>query len=231
MDLHDLVAPPPAADFRERLWEQAEEWQRRRARLWRVAALAATAVAVASIGAAGVFALDKGVATATPPTFDQSISCQVVVRGGIPVVDLTTQPTGWYAVNGVKKPSVATMLLSTTSLGGGASATYLSFQSGPHVYGPLKDAPCTKARAIPLAREGLPVFQTLTAPSATNTAAANLSCFTGSTIAIRQHLKLAKGTPVAGQVAVRTGKTLRPLLYVDWTPKKITVYAAADCHD
>jgi hypothetical protein len=232
MDVHDLIAPPPAADFRERLWERAEEWQRRRARRWRVAALAATAVAVASISAAGVFALDKGVArTAGPPTFDQSISCQVVVRGGIPVIDLTTEPTGWYSVNGVRKPSVATMLLSTSSFGGGQSANYLSFQSGPHVYGPLEDAPCTKAPPIPLARAGLPLAQTLEAPSPTDAAGATLSCFTGATIAIRQHLKLVKGTPVAGQVAVRTGKKLRPLLYVDWTPKKITVYASGDCHE
>lgn len=230
MELHDLVAPPPAPDFRERLWERAEEWQRRRARLWRVAALAATAVAVASISAAGVFAVSKTVTTAGPSSFDQTIRCQVPLRGGIPVIDLSTEPTGWYSANGVLKPRVATLLLATSSFGANHSVSYLSFQSGPHVFGALKDAPCSKAPAIPLAGAGLSRYDTVEAPSDGVANAVNLSCFTGATIVAHQHLHIVKSRVVAGQVAVRTGKKLRPLLYVDWTPKKITVYASEDCH-
>jgi len=231
MELHDLVAPPSSPDFRERFWERAAEQQWRRARAWRVSALAATAVAVAAASSAGVLALNRGVATSSAPTFDQSISCQVPERGGIPVIDLSTEPTGWYFANGARKPRVATMLLGTNSFGAGQSVGYAMFQSGPHIFGPLKDAPCSKAPAIPLTSAGLPRFGTVNAPSDGVANAVNLSCFTGKTIAVHQHLKLVDNRAVAAQVAVRTGKKLRPLLYVDWTPKKITVYASADCHE
>lgn len=231
MNVHDLVAPPPAADFRERLWERAEEWQRRRARVWRVAALAAAAVAAASISAAGVFALNSGVVAASPSLFDQSISCQVPLRGGIPVVDLSTEPTGWYYVNGQKKPRVATMMLGTSSFGANQTANYMMFQSGPHVFGALKDAPCSKTPPVPLVSTGLPRYGTVHAPSDGVANAVNLSCFTGNTIAIHQHLKIVRSRVVAARVAVRSGKKLRPLLYVDWTPTTITVYASGDCHE
>ena len=45
-ELDDLVAPPAAPDFRERLWERAAERERVVARRWRAAAIGATAVAV-----------------------------------------------------------------------------------------------------------------------------------------------------------------------------------------
>jgi hypothetical protein len=230
MELHDLVAPPPPADFRERLWERAEEWQRRRARTWRIAALAATAVAVAAIGSAGVFALDRGVVAPSPPTFDQTVGCQVPVRGGIPVIDLSTEPTGWYYADGARKPRIADLLLGTSSFGSNQSANYLMFTSGPHTFGPLKDAPCSKHSTISLARAGLPLYDTVKAPSDGVANAVNLSCFTGTTIVVRQHLRIARGSVAAAQVAVRSGKKLRPLLYVDWTPTKVTVYATDDCH-
>jgi hypothetical protein len=230
MELHDLVAPPPAPDFRERLWERAEEWQRRRALRWRFAALVATLVAVAATGAAGVAAFGAG-PFAAAPTFDETIRCTVPIRAGIPVVDVHVWPKGWYFGNGKKIQHAASVLVGSDSLmAAPASIDFVSFTSATRGYGALHASTCSPAAAIPLSSKSIPHYDTVKAPSDGVVNAVNLSCFSGTTIVLHQHVRIVHGAPVAAQLAIRSGKKLRPMLYVDWTPTSIAVYATGDCH-
>jgi hypothetical protein len=58
------------------------------------------------------------------------------------------------------------------------------------------------------------------------------TCWVGSHVTVRLRVVVGPNdTPVSGTVAMRTGKKkLRPVLYVDWTPKRVAVYMSDDCH-
>src|SRR4051812_44240831 len=98
-ELHDLAAPPPAADFRERLWERAAERDRAVARRWRTVAIAALATAAAAVSTAGVLAFGNGAGRAVR-TIDETHTCPVAVQGGVPVARLMAHSTYRFFNNG-----------------------------------------------------------------------------------------------------------------------------------
>ena len=230
-DLHDLVAPPPPPDFRERLYERAEEWHRRRALRWRVAAIAATAVAVAAIGAAGVFAFGTHRTTvALGNTLDQTVSCAVPVRAGVPVLNLSTAPLGTQFFRGKRIPHPAVAFLESESINAPPpSILYFHITNQARNIGFVAPPACTKAPTMSLTRAGLPRYDTVHAPSDGQSNDISLRCFTGTTVTIRVHATLSHNVPTAATILVRTGKKQRPMLYVDWTPKTISAYATGDC--
>jgi hypothetical protein len=231
VDLHDLVAPPPPPDFRDRLWERAEERSRIVARRWRLAAVAATVVAITAMTGASVLALGGNRYSATT-TFDETLSCTVPQRGGIPVLDVGAAPTGWFFDgHGNRLPHAGSILIGSASESG--TTDFMAVTSARGGYGPLHAPGCTPARQIPLARAGLPLFDTFVAPNPGlgSTGNMNASCFTGSRITARLHATIKKGAAVSAQLAVRSGKKQRPVAFVDWTPKRVTVYFSGDCHD
>ena len=56
-------------------------------------------------------------------------------------------------------------------------------------------------------------------------------CLVGARATIRVHASIGRNdAPVSGQLALWTGKKkLRPVAFVDWTPKRVTVYLSDDC--
>jgi hypothetical protein len=72
---------------------------------------------------------------------------------------------------------------------------------------------CKPAPAIPLTRGALPRLGQL-----------DNTCWAGTTIVVRLHAT-AKGA----QLAIRTGKKLRPFAYAEWTGTHVAVYGTSDC--
>jgi hypothetical protein len=225
-ELDDLVAPQPAPDFRERLWERAAERDRVVARRWRATAIGATATAVAAISAAGVFAFGRDTA-AGPLTYDQTRSCPVVVQGGLPVARLSAHSTLARQNNGqvIRLVAFAGFVDSAGhSLGGIGQAA--------HGYGFPDDAYCRKAAPIPLTRAGLPLYDVFTpGEDGLGSFDNGAACWTGARMTVRVRANVGKNEiPTSGTIVMRTGKKLRPVVYVEWAVKRVAVYMSADCH-
>jgi hypothetical protein len=76
-----------------------------------------------------------------------------------------------------------------------------------------------------ITRAGLPLYDT-----ATGASVISFRCFAGTTMTARVQAVVSHGVATSARLLVRTGKKSRPLIYVDWTPKKISVYATHDCN-
>lgn len=224
MKLEDLVAPPPRPRFREELWEKAQARDREVARRWRAAAVVFAVVAIAAVSAAGVFALGSGTARTT----DRTVSCPVPIQGGVPVFQLragaqarTYYSDAWHDVAGLMLitvgPQMAQLAGVTSAVGG---------------YG-LDSNICSTTAPIPLAPSGLPLEAVLTPKtSGLGSSMGGKSCLVGSRITIRLRTIFgSSGAPIAARLAVRTGKRPRPVVYLDWTPRRITAYVSSDCRD
>ena len=231
-ELHDLKAPAPAADFRGRLFERAEASARTSARRWRLAAIVATVAAIAAATGASVLALGNNAFSATA-TFDETLSCAVPVRAGIPVLDIGAGPTGWFFDgNGKRIPHAAQILVGAFGqFGNNSNTTFFAITSARGGYGSTHSPSCKPAAKISLARGALPLFDTIRSPNAGLGDGGNASCFTANRITARLHATIVRGTPVAAQLAVRSGKKQRPIAFIDWTPKRVAVYFSDDCHD
>src|SRR3954452_806279 len=224
-ELQDLAAPPPAADFRERLWERAAERDRVVARRWRAVAIASLATAAATVSTAGVLAFGNGSAVRT---LDQTRSCPVAMQGGVPVARLMAHSTYRFFNNG------QTFTLPAEAVLVDANAHELgAVVRAPRGYG-FGDEFCGRSAAsIPLARSGLPLYAVFRPGEAgLGSMDSGATCWVGSRVTVRLHVVVGPNdTPVAATVAMRTGKKkLRPVLYVDWAPKRVAVYMSDDCH-
>jgi hypothetical protein len=226
VELDDLVAPPPAPDFRERLWERAAERDRVVARRWRGVAFVSLALAAAAVSAASVFAFGAGESVGVARTFDETRSCPVAVQGGIPVAMLSAHSTLTERNNGQMFTMVGMAgLMDHNGHGLGAVS------GAPRGYG-FPDGMCTKTKPIALARAGLPLYGVYKPGerglgSFDNGAA----CWVGARITVRVHAVVdAKDRATSGTIALRSGKKLRPIAYVEWTPKRVAVYFGDDCH-
>jgi hypothetical protein len=226
VDLDDLVAPPPAPGFRERLWERAAERDRVVSRRWRAAAIGATAVATAAVSAAGVLAFGSGT-SAGPKTFDATRSCPVAVQGGIPVARLQAHSTSSRLNNGQMFRLVAFAGFTDSaghSLGGIGQAA--------HGYG-FPEGTCSRAPAIPLTRSGLPLYDVFKPGDDGFGAWDNgVACWTAARMTVRIHVNVDKNdVPTTGTIVMRTGKKkLRPVVYIEWAAKRVAVYMSDDCH-
>jgi hypothetical protein len=95
------------------------------------------------------------------------------------------------------------------------------------------DAMCTKTAPIPLARSGLPLYAVYkTGERGLGSFDNGAACWVATRVAVRLHVTIGKNArPTAGQLALRSGKKLRPIAFVDWTPKRVAVYFSDDCHE
>jgi hypothetical protein len=225
--LHDLVAPPPRAGFRDELWERAEAAERRAARRWRAVAIAAVACAVAATTAAGVFAV-RSEASLFTGTYDRTFSCPVPIEGGIPVVRLTAHATYSAMVYGTMTHYAAAALLSDAagnSLGGVSSVR--------RGYGYIGDT-CTKAPLLPTASAAkLPLYEVFK-PGETGVGVGTpeVSCFVGGHVRVRVRAAVRRDVVTGATLTLWTGtKKVRPVVYVDWAPKRVAVHFSDDCHD
>jgi hypothetical protein len=227
--LEQLVAPPPRNDFRERLWERAAERDRLVARRWRAVAIAAIALATGAVSAAGVLAFGNGSGSHTVRTFDETRSCPVAVQGGIPVARLMAHATYRFFNNG------QTFTLAPEAVLTDANSHELgAIVHAPRGYG-FGNEQCRRATAsIPLARSRLPLYA-IFRPGEPGLGSTDngAMCWVGTRVTVRLHVVVGPNdTPASGTVVMWTGKKkLRPVLYVEWAPKRVAVYMSDDCHD
>jgi|tagenome__1003787_1003787.scaffolds.fasta_scaffold20930001_3 hypothetical protein len=226
-DLHDLAAPPPPAGFRDRLWERVAERERRDGKRRRATAAVVVVAAAAALTATGVLALGHRPTAVMGKTFDKTSSCVVTYQGGVPVFRLQAharyrffQNKQWFSF-----PAVAA-LLTKEGIGLG------SVGAVPDGYSIGASDSCTATRQIPLSRSGLPL-EGIYKPGEAGMGAmdSGAQCMVGTRIAVRVHAVVGPNdTPVSGAIAVRTGKKLRPVVYVEWTPNRVAVYMSDDCY-
>jgi hypothetical protein len=225
-DLEELVAPPAAPDFRERLWERVAERERRETRRRRTVAAVAAVAAAAALTTTGVLALGHRTATVAAKTYDATRSCTVTIQGGVPVVRLQAHATYRFYQNNqwFTFPANASLLTKEgVGLGGLGNAS--------RGYGSGDPGFCRPAPQIPLTHVGLPLEGVYKAGEAGIGSMDNgAQCLVGAHIAVRVHAVVGRNDrPTSGALAVRTGKKLRPVAYVEWTPKRVAVYMSDDC--
>jgi hypothetical protein len=225
-ELRDLVAPPARHDFRERLWERAAERDRIVARRWRAVAIAAVAAATAAVSAAGVLALGTGADASAARTFDETRSCPVAIQGGLPVAMLSAHSTLTQRNNG----QVFTMV-SFTGLADRNGHTLGGVSGVAHGFG-WADELCTRAKPIPLARSGLPLYA-IFEPGERGLGSwdSGAACWVASRISVRIRAAIdAKDRATSATLVLRSGRKLRPIAYVEWRPRRVAVYMSDDCH-
>lgn len=234
-DLRELLervaarAPETPRTFRDDLWRRidlAERAQRRRRVL--VLASAATLVA-AALAAGGVMAFGGRASGAS--VVDKSLTCPVADRGGVNVLDLFARVGG--RVPGGHKGETSPSGAGVVEPGGtglplvGVQTKYVGYDGKTHELPWTVDTTnCRKASTIPLVPASLRRIGTLTRPLAEVTR----ECWLAPSIVTRLRVRLLNGHAAAAQLAVRSGAKRHPVIYVDWTPTRITVYAAPSCH-
>lgn len=193
----------------------------------RVLALAAAAALVAAASAAGgVMAFGAGTSVV-----DKTLACPIPDRGGVNVLDFFARIGGRIpgAPNGQTSPS-ATGVVVPGGSGlplAGVQTKYVGDDGKTHELPWTVDTTdCKKAAAIPLEPTRLPRLGTLTRPLAEVVR----ECWLARSIVARLRVRLTNGHATAAQLAVRGGAKRNPVIYVDWTPTRITVYVAASCH-
>ncbi|HWX09362.1 MAG TPA: hypothetical protein VNY33_05240, partial [Gaiellaceae bacterium] len=91
----------------------------------------------------------------------------------------------------------------------------------------LDGSVCRTAKQIPFAPAGLRAAGVFTGAQGAGVAR---ECPIGDPATFRMRVTLAKsGLPVAAKLALRGGKRLRPVAYVDWTPTRVKVWLAPGC--
>lgn len=229
--LDRLAGPRLSAGFRDRLRDGIHEREERSRRRWRTAALALMATTAAGAVSAAVLAFSGN----TSVTVDRTISCPVAVQGGAPVFNVSAsvrrilhvagkreiQPGGVGATAGV----VSTKTFSyAQALAGDLSAGADSMKAGYS----FDNTICNPASRIPLTGSGLPKPTRLTSTSLDSSAGGR--CLFFSVIRIRMRVTLNHaGVPTAAKMAIRGGKKLRPVAFIEWTPKLATVSVSSDC--
>lgn len=236
--LERLVAPPARAGFHDQVWEAIESRERASARRWRAAAIAAAAVAALAVSAASVLAFGVGGSTVV----DRTLSCSVAPNGEIALFAHVKGPTTRVheASNPAGKlvPHPALVELDTgrgvivnggliqivqTTLAGAYSGASLSAKAGYTLDG----SDCLAAKPVPLAPAGLRSAGTFAGGGG---AGVYRECAVAREATFRMRVTLAKsGLPVAAKLAIRSGKKLRPVAYVDWTPKRVRAWLAPGC--
>lgn len=90
---------------------------------------------------------------------------------------------------------------------------------------------CAAAKALPLTPSGLPREGVYLGKDDGLGGLNGAQCLVGARATIRVHASIGRNdAPVSGQLALWTGKKkLRPVAFVDWTPKRVTVYLSDDC--
>jgi hypothetical protein len=208
------LRPPEQPHFLEELWERAERAAARSARRWRLTAIATTAVALTAVSAAAIYAFDGAWFTAR--IVDKTITCSVPDQGGVNLVRVGAGPRG-----NAQYPVPAALAVSAGYSGNPLWYVLLSEARKGYT---LDHSLCKPRSRVPLAADGLPAL----------TAQRGIlrECWIAPQMALRLHVKFgSKGKPVAAQLAIRSGKRLRPVAYVSWTPKRVRAFVSKNfCH-
>lgn len=246
-ELGDLVPPPPRRRFHDELWEKVAAAEHAAARRWRTIAVAAVSVAIAGTSAAGVLALGSGGSgpldrTLTCPAPQDRLAVLAQVKGPTtyayqagspnpnkdvpwyPGLPLHTRPVPHPALLEVDagrrvviNQGVHTLYQTTFA---GASPSYKSGYS-------FDGTVCKQAKTIPFASTGLKKIGVFTG---TQGGGVSAECTLASPATLRMRVTVDKsGAPTAAKLALLGGKKLRPVAYVEWTPKRVSVWLAAGC--
>jgi hypothetical protein len=229
--LDHLVGPRLSASFRERVRDGIHERERLSRRRWRTAALVLLVTTAAGAASTAVLAFNGS----TSFTVDRTISCPVAVQGGAPVFNVGASVRTVLYVSGKKEiqpgglgASAAVVSTKTLwyaqALAGDLAAGADSMKAGYSFDSTI----CSPASRIPLTGAGLPKPTRLTATPADSASSARCLFFSSIRVRMRVTINHA-GVPTAAKFAVRGGKKLRPLAFVDWTPKSATVAFSSAC--
>jgi hypothetical protein len=220
----DRLLPPEPPDFLDVFWERTAAREHLAVRRWRRATLAAAAVALAALGAAGVIAAPFG----SSKVVDRTATCVTQARAGVRLVAIAASPT---------RPANAAQY-------GRYTAAELVFTTGGDWYYGTKllnldatlkgylanEERCANAnRDIPLEPRGL----SLRADYRKGSYSGRLvTCKTQARIAYRARFTMdEKGRPVSGRVAVQAARGGEPLIYVDWSQRRMRMWAGRACDD
>ena len=227
------LRPPETPGFFDELWQRAEADARRRAKLWRFAAIALAAIAFTAASAAAVIAArsTSDVRAGAAKTVDRTLVCGMKTDLG----------NGLRVFARIDEPGAPADLAATTAgglqLGGiGVFAVasrhwWVQLPNGKRVllkagYG-FDDTVCQPASRIALAASGLPRLG-LFSHATTD----NLSLFCPEASApmfVRMRVTVKDGVPISAQMAIRAGVHRHPLAYVDWAPGRFTAYGSSGC--
>ena len=221
--------------------------ERAAARRWRLISVAAVTVAVAGTSAAGVLAFGSGGGgpldrTLSCPAPQDRLAVLAQVKGHTTYAYQAGSPNPnkdvpWYPglplhTRPVPHPALVEVdagrhivinagphtLYQTTFAG--ASPSYKSGYS-------FDGTVCKQARTIPFTSTGLKKIGVFTG---TRGGGVSAECTLTSPATMRMRVTLGKsGLPTAATLTLRGGKKLRPVAYVEWTPKRVSVWLAAGC--
>lgn len=233
-ELDDLVPPPPRRTFHEELWEKVAAAEHAAARRWRTVAVVAAALAIAGTAAAGVLAVDTG----GTGSLDRTLSCPApqnrldvlahvkgpstyVYQPGlqnkgkfVPHPALIEVDAGRHVIRNAGIDTLYQTILA------GASPSYKSGYS-------FDGSVCKQAKTIPFTATGLKKIGTFTGSQGGGISA---DCALADPATLRMRVTLGKsGAPTAATLALRGGRKLRPIAYVEWTPTHVTAWLASGC--
>jgi hypothetical protein len=154
---------------------------------------------------------------------DRTVSCQVPAQAGIPILTLRASPT---SKNSLIAAGLWAYANDRNGNGGVALLGVANVQNG---YAAPAAGWCVAAPRIPLAHDGIPREGVYPKYSDGLGQGIGSRCMTAGRVTIRLRATIVGATPVAAQLAVRSGKRQRPVAYVDWTPKRVTTYLTDDC--
>lgn len=244
-ELEKLQAPQPRPGFHDSLRQRIESEQRASSRFWRTVAIAAVVVALAASTAASVLAFGAG----SPTVVDRTLACPLALNDQIDLFAHVKGPAmripgAWIKVHNrsvrttkvVPRPALVELdtgrsvlinggvsEIAQTTLAGAYAGSSLTAKAGYTLDG----SDCKAAKSIPLSPNGLRSAGVFTGSGA---AGIYRACDLAQPATFRMRLTLAKsGLPVAAKLAIRSGKKLRPIAYVDWTPTRIRSWLAPGC--
>ena len=209
--LDRIPEPPESPGFFDRLWQRAEQADRRAARRWRWTAIGVAAVALTAAGV-GAVAATRG----TTSVVDTTVSCSLQDQGGVPGFTIGATPNTRYPSG---TPIPAGFGVST---GANPSTLLLGVDRRFKGYR-LDEQDCHRAPKIRLDANGLPKTPTVYRGGQYRSFA--LECTVGRLV-FRARLRTGPdGLVSSAQLAVRATKREKPIAYVDWTPTKVVAYA------
>ena len=217
----DRLLPTEPVSFFEDFWDETAAREHVAARRWRRVALALAAAAVAAAGAAGVIAAPFG----SHDAVDKTLTCMTQTQAGYHIIELGAGPT--------RPPSASFRQTAQLILTTGGDTFYgtrlLALDVAVKGY-LINERLCDEQRTrVPLAPRGLPLARTYHADSYSGR---QFRCVRPGKVAFRVHVQLdAKGVPAKAQVAVELARRHTPLLYVEWSPKVVRMYATPICSD
>jgi hypothetical protein len=222
-----LHVPPESTRFFIELEQRLRARDRAALRRWRRTAIAAVALAVAAIATTGVMASTLASPT---KTFDQTVTCTNLTKGGLPVFSAGGQPTGDPSLdaNGkVKTPPPGFFPPTSLWVLSGDTMKLLIFSSQTSGY-QLDRTRCVRSKAKPsFGAHGLPAALTLQ-----NGQAEKLGrrCADVAKITMRVHITSdAQGVPLAAKLLIERATSGKPLVYVEWGRQTLRSWSAAGC--